>query len=177
VNSSVAIDISAPADLVFRLARDVERWPQLLPHYVRAKRLRTEQDGKLVVEFVARRPLIGPIGLAIPVAWRSRTWSEPATLGLRFQHLGGATAGMDVTWHIVPTLAGCHVEIEHRFRRLVPLPAIGPLLGPEILPAFVDRFFTRPIASRTLATFKAIAEALAADDPQSAGPIPTNTKT
>jgi hypothetical protein len=29
---------------------------------------------------------------------------------------------------------------------------------------FVDRAFTRPIASRTLATFKAIAEALADDE-------------
>jgi len=177
VNSCVATDISAPADLVFRLARDVERWPQLLPHYVRAKRLRTEPGGKLVVEFVARRPLVGPIGLAIPVAWRSRTWSDPATLSLRFRHLGGATAGMDVTWRIVPTAAGCHVEIEHRFRRLFPLPVIGGFLGPEALPAFVDRFFTRPIAGRTLATFKALAEALAADDAQSAGSIPANTGT
>jgi hypothetical protein len=29
---------------------------------------------------------------------------------------------------------------------------------------FVDRAFTRPIASRTLATFKALAEALALDE-------------
>jgi hypothetical protein len=29
---------------------------------------------------------------------------------------------------------------------------------------FVDRFFTRPIAGRTLATFKALAEAVAAVD-------------
>jgi hypothetical protein len=34
---------------------------------------------------------------------------------------------------------------------------------------FVDRFFTRPIAGRTLATFKALAEAM-----QSAVPPPTN---
>jgi len=33
----------------------------------------------------------------------------------------------------------------------------------ETLPAFVDRFFTRPIARRTLATFKALAEAITED--------------
>ena len=102
-----------------------------------------------MADFVARRPLIGLLGLGLPVAWRSRTWSEPATRRLRFVHVAGATRGMDVTWHIEPTAAGCHVEIEHDFRPRVPGFA-----------TFVDRWFTRPIAGRTLATFKALAEAL-----------------
>jgi hypothetical protein len=35
---------------------------------------------------------------------------------------------------------------------------------------FVDRFFTRPIAGRTLATFKALAEALQSDVPSPTNP-------
>ena len=102
---------------------------------------------------VARRPLVPVLGLGLPVAWRSRTWSEPDTLRLRFVHLGGATNGMDVTWRIEPPGRGCRVSIDHDFRPRVPGWA-----------AFVDRAFTRPIASRTLATFKAIAEALVDDE-------------
>ena len=63
---------------------------------------------------------------------------------------------MDVTWRIEPPARdgapGTRVTIEHDFAPRVPGFA-----------AFVDRAFTRPIAGRTLATFKALAEAIAAD--------------
>lgn len=154
MRTSIGVDVAAPADLVFRLARDVERWPRLLPHYVRvdADPRGRSADGTLVARMVARRPLVPLLGLGLPVAWRSRTWSEASPPLLRFVHLGGATAGMDVTWRFEPTPFGCHVSIEHDFRPRLPYWA-----------AFIDRFFTRPIASRTLATFKAIAEALASE--------------
>jgi len=153
MKSTLSVDVAAPASLVFRLARDIERWPRLLPHYVRVKALERDGAGRLTAEMVARRPLVPVLGLGLPVAWRSRTWSEPETLRLRFVHLGGATNGMDVTWRIEPAEGGCRVTIDHDFRPRVPGWA-----------AFVDRAFTRPIASRTLATFKAIAEALADDE-------------
>jgi ribosome-associated toxin RatA of RatAB toxin-antitoxin module len=152
VKSTIGIDVAAPADLVFRLARDVERWPELLPHYVSARGQGPRgDDGRLVVGFVARRPLLPVLGLGLPVAWRAVTWSEPSVRRLRFVHRGGATGGMDVTWRIED--AGeerCRVEIEHDFRPRVPGWAW-----------FVDHAFTRPIAGRTLATFRAIAEAVA----------------
>ena len=147
------MDVAAPAQLVFRLACDVERWPRLLPHYVRVRAIERRADGSIVAEMVARRPLVPVLGLGLPVAWRSRTWSEPADHRLHFVHIGGATNGMDVTWRIETTEAGSRASIDHDFQPRVPGWAW-----------FVDRAFTRPIASRTLATFKAIAEALAADE-------------
>jgi ribosome-associated toxin RatA of RatAB toxin-antitoxin module len=163
VRSVIGIDVNAPGELVFRLARDVERWPVLLPHYARTEVVERHPDGAVTATFIARRPLPGPfrlLGLGLPVAWRSRTWNEPETLGLRFRHVGGATRGMDVTWRIEPTATGCRVSIDHDFRRTLPIPVLGGLLGDGLMPAVVDRFFTRPIAGRTLATFKALAEAL-----------------
>jgi len=154
----MAVEAAAPADLVFRLARDIERWPRLLPHYVRVRAIERRPDGSLVAEMVARRQLVGVLGIGLPVAWRSRTWSEPETRRLRFVHLAGATRGMDVTWRIEPTAGGCRISIDHDFRPRVPGWA-----------AFVDRAFTRPIAGRTLATFAAIAEALTEDVPAAAG--------
>ncbi len=162
MHSTIGIDVAAPPELVFGLARDVERWQWLLPHYARSRVRERRADGSLVTDFVARRPFIGVLGLGVPVAWRSRTWSEPATRRLRFLHVAGATRGMDVTWLIEPTATGCHIEIAHDFRARVPGFA-----------TFVDRWFTRPIAGRTLATFKALAEALVDERPS--GPDrPTN---
>jgi aromatase len=150
VHSTIEIEIAAPGSLVFDLARGVDRWASLLPHYARSRVVEAHPDGTRIVDFIARRPLIGLLGLGLPVAWRSRTWNEPASLRMRFIHVGGATRGMDVTWRIEPTADGCRVSIDHVFRPRVPGFAV-----------FVDRWFTRPIAGRTLATFKSLAEALA----------------
>jgi len=149
MRSTIAIDVDAPPALIFTLARDVRRWERLLPHYVRSRVVERRADGTVVVDFVARRPLIGLLGLGLPVTWRARTWSEPTTLSLRFVHVAGATKGMDVTWRIEPGAGGSRVSIDHEFRPRLPLFA-----------AFVDRAFTRPIAGRTLATFKVLAETL-----------------
>jgi ribosome-associated toxin RatA of RatAB toxin-antitoxin module len=155
MRSTIAMEIEAPPDLVFRLARDVERWDRLLPHYVRSRAVERRADGSLVVAFVARRPIgsLGTLlGLGLPVTWRARTWADPDARRLRFVHLACATRGMDVTWRIEPTEAGSRVSIEHEFRPRLPFFA-----------AFVDRLFTRAIAGRTLATFRALAEALAGE--------------
>lgn len=161
MHSEVAIRIAASPDLVFALARDVERWADLLPHYSRSVAVERRPDGSLVADFVARRPLIGVLGLGLPVTWRSRTWSEPTSRRLRFQHVAGATKGMDVTWRIESDGDATRVVIKHEFAPRLPGFA-----------ALVDRLFTRPIAGRTLATFKALAEAV-----QSATAPPTNLST
>jgi ribosome-associated toxin RatA of RatAB toxin-antitoxin module len=157
VRSRIGTEVGAPPDLVYRLARDVTRWERLLPHYARSRVVRREADGSLVCDFVARRVIVPWLELGIPVAWRSRTWLEPDTRRLRFHHLAGATRGMDVIWTIEPIGPGqTRIEISHDFRPRVPGFA-----------RFVDRLFTRPIAGRTLATMRDLAEALAIDDPAS----------
>jgi ribosome-associated toxin RatA of RatAB toxin-antitoxin module len=160
VHSEIGIEVDAPPALVFALAHDVERWATLLPHYARSQAVERLADGRLVADFVARRPFVPILGLGLPVTWRSRTWSEPDTHRLRFVHVAGATRGMDVTWRIEPLGNGtrCRVTIEHTFAPRLPGFA-----------RFVDRWFTRPIAARTLATFKALAEAV-----QSARAVATN---
>jgi ribosome-associated toxin RatA of RatAB toxin-antitoxin module len=158
VHSTIGIDVAAPPDLVYRLARDVTRWERLLPHYSRSVAIRDEGEAR-ICDFVARRPFVPVLGLGIPVTWRSRTWHEPGTRRLRFVHVAGATRGMDVTWTIEPAAGGTRVDIAHDFRPRMPGFA-----------AFVDAAFTRPIAGRTLATFKAIAEALASESPSAANP-------
>lgn len=166
MHTTIGIDIAAPPDLVYRLARDVTRWERLLPHYARSRPVTRHADGALTCDFIARRAFVPWLGLGFPVAWRSRTWHEPATRRLRFVHVGGATRGMDVTWTIEPVgddASRTRVEIAHDFAPRLPGFA-----------RFVDRVFTRPIAGRTLATFRALAEVLSADLGTSESPPPTN---
>jgi ribosome-associated toxin RatA of RatAB toxin-antitoxin module len=152
MHTSIGIDMAAPPRTIFDMARDVTRWPTQLPHY-REVTIRSRENDSVTATMRAVRP-IGPFGL--PVSWRSKQWaddSDASDLQLRFLHTGGATRGMDVTWHIRPTARGSRVTIEHVFKR--PL----PLVGDELFPWVVDRFFVRPIAGRTLKTFKRLAEA------------------
>jgi ribosome-associated toxin RatA of RatAB toxin-antitoxin module len=163
VRSTISVDVAASPALVFALARDVTRWPQLLPHYVRVDVEEGLGTAMVVARLVARRPLVPLLGLGLPVAWRSRAWSEPESLRLRFVHRGGATNGMDVTWRIEPAPGGARVSIDHDFR-----PRVRPWAW------LVDRAFTKPIATRTLGTFKAIAEAIGDTGVESGRPSSTN---
>jgi ribosome-associated toxin RatA of RatAB toxin-antitoxin module len=154
VRSSVGIRIGATPREVFELAHDVSRWAELLPHYV-ASTIQGRAGDRVLARMIALRRL-GPI--ALPVVWRAACrpdTTDPTDLRLHFHHVRGVTRGMVVTWHIRPAGdAGdeADVQIVHEFRR--PLPVIGP----DVLPRFVDRAFTRPIAGRTLAEFKRLAE-------------------
>jgi len=151
VHSTIGIRIEAPPERVLALAGDIARWPVLLPHYRRVT-VHGHRAGRVVAQMGAVRAF-GP--LPFPVAWRTEQWSDvsdPIDLRLRFRHIRGVTKGMDVTWHIRARAGGSDVTIEHDFQRRI------PLIGRRLLPAAVDRFFTRPIAGRTLATFKHLAE-------------------
>ena len=152
MHTEISIDVDRPPRTVFDLARDISRWPLVLPHY-RKVTVESRNDDRLTATMAAVRPIWRKIG--IPVWWRSQQWSDEADandLRLRFKHVAGATKGMDVTWHIRSTGAGSRVTIEHEFTRHL------PLLGDTLFPRVVDRLFVRPIAGRTLATFKKLAE-------------------
>lgn len=152
MRSSLSISIGAPPGRVMELANDLTEWPRLLPHY-REVTVQSRNVERLVARMVAVRRF-GP--LSVPVSWRAEQWpdaTDPSDLRLHFRHVRGVTRGMQVTWHIRPEGdGGSTVTIEHDFRRRV------PLLGDEFLPRIVNRFFIRPIAGRTLAAFKSLAE-------------------
>lgn len=155
MHSTIDIDVDAPPGLIFAIASDVTRWEHLLPHYARSRVQRRHPDGSVTCAFVARRSLIPVLGLGFPVAWRSRVWLDVEQRRLRFRHLGGVTAGMVVTWRLLPRAGDrTRVEIEHDFAR-------GPA---DLLPRVIEQAFIRPIAGRTLATFKALAEAVHASE-------------
>ena len=151
MRTEIGLAMGASPRQIFDLVRDLARWPDLLPHY-RYVTVQSLADDRILATMSARR-LVGPIG--IPVAWRSEFHtddSNPDELRLHFLHRAGVTRGMRVTWRIRKTARGSQVTIEHDFERSL------PLVGPNLIPRIVDRLFVRPIAGRTLATFKRLAE-------------------
>lgn len=134
--------VRAPAEPMFEAAANVERWPERLAHYRWVRFGQRRPDGG-VVEMAAVRPF-GP--LAWPVWWESEMWIDGAKLEVRYRHLRGVTAGMDVTWRLEPRGKETEVTIVHTWRG----PA-WPLIGVPAADWVIGPVFVHGIASRTLA--------------------------
>ncbi len=145
MRSRVGVEIRAPLDRVFSLAAEVERWPELLPHYRYVRRL--VDDGG------ARRFAMGARRGPVPVRWEAVQRPLPAERRIEFTHTGGVTRGMEVAWRFEERNGGVEVSIEHELQ-------LGwPLLGGFAAARVIGPGFIEPIARRTLRAVKALAEA------------------
>lgn len=137
--------IAAPPSRVFAAARDVERWPAILPHYRWVRFVERQADGG-VVEMAAWRPFGA---LRWPTWWVSEMTVDQPAATIRYRHVRGITRGMDVVWQITPANGGTAVEIVHEWDGpgwpLIGAPAASLVIGPV---------FIHGIASRTLAGIK-----------------------
>lgn len=135
--------VAAPPAVIFEVAADVERWPDLLPHY-RFVRFRAA-DGLRVVEMSANRPF-GPV--------RWRTWwvslmdvqeRADGAPAIRFRHIEGITTRMEVEWSFRPVPQGTHVTVLHLWNG-----PSWPVIGRIAARAVIGPVFVHGIASRTL---------------------------
>jgi ribosome-associated toxin RatA of RatAB toxin-antitoxin module len=135
---------SASPDACFQSAADVERWPEILPHY-RWVRFRSKQGfANGVVEMAAWR-YFGP--LAYPTWWASEMTHDPEHRTVTYRHVDGITRGMDVLWEVIPQAEGrTLVRITHEWAG----PA-WPLIGGVAADQVIGPHFIHFIASRTLA--------------------------
>lgn len=136
--------IAAPPDLCFRVAADVERWPDILPHYRYVRYHERDDSGDGRVEMSAFRDFAGP--LRYPTWWLSDMRLAPDEPAIYFVHVDGVTRGMDVKWAFEKHTGGTHVRITHAWDG-PPWPLIGGFAWKHVIgPHFVSF-----IASRTLA--------------------------
>lgn len=140
------VEMHGELDHIVALASDVERWPEILPHYRWVTLLEGGRDRK-VVEMAARRG-------RFPVKWRAvqEIGRGGGTPIIRYHHIGGVTKGMDVAWTFDVRNDSVGVKIDHDFSPPWPLVG-GPIANGVIGPHFVEA-----IAGQTLATIKAIVE-------------------
>jgi ribosome-associated toxin RatA of RatAB toxin-antitoxin module len=143
--------IAAPPERVFRHAAEVERWPEILPHYRSVRLRRSGAEGTGIVEMAADRPF-GPFNW--PTWWASEMWVTPARREVRYRHIEGITRGMDVLWSVEPEADGTRASIVHQWSG----PA-WPLIGRPVARWIIMPVFVHGIASRTLAGVRRAAEA------------------
>jgi ribosome-associated toxin RatA of RatAB toxin-antitoxin module len=146
--------VRAPAARIFSLAADVEGWPTHLPHYRYVRFLERRRDGGGTVEMSANRPF-GPVDW--PTWWTSlmavRTPSGASRGSIRFRHVRGITAGMEVEWTFAPHEAGTLVRIVHVWNG-----PTWPVIGRIAAHGIIGPVFVHGIASRTLAGLGRTAE-------------------
>lgn len=144
MRTAIELWMGAPAEVIYPLAAEVERWPELLPHYRWVRLL--ERDGhRKLVDMSASRD-------GLPVSWRALQTLLPDVPRIEFRHVRGVTTGMDVAWTFQPRSGGTLVRIEHQLDLRWPL--VGPWVADRVIgPQFIDN-----IAGKTLRRIKRLAE-------------------
>jgi ribosome-associated toxin RatA of RatAB toxin-antitoxin module len=134
--------VHGPIERVFAAAAEVERWPDILPHY-RWVTMRERNGGADIVEMAAWRPF----GLIkYPTWWVSRMEVDRSQWQVRYRHIDGITRGMDVVWQLVSEGETTDVTIVHQWTG-----PRWPLVGALAADLVIGPVFIHGIASRTLA--------------------------
>lgn len=141
------MEIGCRVGRAFDLARQVERWPSLLPHYRWVRFHRGGPDEGGVVEMAARRRFGA---LAWPVWWVSEMEVDARAPAVRYRHVRGITRGMEVEWLFTPEERSTTVRVIHRWGR--------PPLGAWAAGKVVGPYFVHHIADQTLTWLKRRAE-------------------
>jgi ribosome-associated toxin RatA of RatAB toxin-antitoxin module len=149
--------VRAPPHLCFEVAADVERWPEILPHYRSVRFQERLGFGRGRVEMAAWREFGPGAWGRWPTWWVSRMRAEPDEPAVFYRHVDGITRGMDVRWEFLQRGPDTLVRIVHEW----PGPA-WPLLGRLAANAVIGPHFVSAIARRTLAGVGAEAERRAA---------------
>lgn len=145
MRSELHVFMRAPVERIFPLAAEVERWPEILPHYRYVRRV-ADPNGERRFAMGARR---GPV----PVRWEAIQRPLPDEPRIEFVHTGGVTRGMWVAWRFEPLDGGTDVSIEHR------LDLDWPLVGGVAAEHIIGPQFIEAIAGRTLHRVRELAEA------------------
>jgi hypothetical protein len=133
----------APPDACFQAAADVERWPEILPHYRWVRFRRKERFGHGIVEMAAWRQF-GPF--RYPTWWASEMEIDAARRQVIYRHVDGITRGMDVLWEVLPAKDGSTLlRIVHEWSG-----PEWPLIGGFAANHVIGPHFIHFIASRTL---------------------------
>lgn len=140
--------ISGSLERCFRAAADVERWPEILPHYREVRFTRTGEEPRVLMRAVRS---FGP--LPWPIWWESDMRVDPDDGVVRYRHVGGITTGMDVEWRLTPDGDGTRIVILHDWTG----PG-WPLVGGFAARRVIGPRFVHVVAGRTLAGIKRAVE-------------------
>lgn len=136
--------VRAPADVCFRIAADVENWPQLLPHYRWVRFHEKQRFAHGIVEMAAWRPF--PLGIKYPTWWVSQMHADANEPAVYYKHIDGITRGMDVKWELEARGQDTFIRLFHTWNG----PA-WPVISGIAANLVIGPHFVSAIAQRTLA--------------------------
>jgi len=143
--------VRAPLDSCLRVAADVERWPQILPHYRTVRFLRWDHFGVGLVRMEAVRRF-GPV--PFPIWWVSEMRLDTAASSVLYRHVDGITRGMEVAWRLEEVPGGTRISIVHDWSG-----PRWPLVSSLASRRVIGPWFVQVVADRTLAGIKRLLEA------------------
>lgn len=142
--------VRAPVEACFRAAAQVERWPEILPHYRDVHFTRRDGPWRGRVHMSAFRHF----GLLPwPTWWESEMVADPDVAEVRYRHVAGITEGMDVLWTMEEEQGGTRIVILHDWDG----PG-WPVIGDFAARRVIGPHFIRVVADRTLAGVRREAE-------------------
>ena len=140
--------IKGDIDRIYRYAAEVEKWPEILPHYRSVEILEQSETDRLVSMYCVRS-----FGIVMfPCKWQARQELVPEKRQILFVHESGPVRGMKVAWILEQMPEGVRTSIEHH------RPSSGNPLKNFYFDRVVGVLFIEAIASQTLATIKTIVE-------------------
>lgn len=143
--------VHAPLEECLRVAQEVESWPVILSHYRRVSFTRRDGPGRGRVRMEAFRHF-GRV--PYPIWWESEMVTHPDEGEVRYRHVDGITAGMDVVWKLEGRDGGTRITILHEWDG-----PRWPLIGGVAARAVIGPRFIHVVAGRTLEGIKRALEA------------------
>ena len=132
------ITIYADLEKVYRLAQEVEKYPEFIPGYKESK-IVGQEKGKIIIE---RAALINKK----LNRWKSKAWFN-LNRSIEFEQIEGRLKGMKVEWLFERIPGGTKLTIIHTFK--IKVPPIG---------WFIEKVIARPrieqITENVLTAFK-----------------------
>ncbi len=135
------ITVNGSLERTFEVASQVELWPTFLPHY-RWVRMLEPRGGVPIVEMAAWRPF-GVV--KYPTRWVSEMEVVPTENQVRYLHIHGITARMNVVWQLTQRDDQVHISIVHEWAG-----PRWPLIGGIAANLVIGPVFIHGIARLTL---------------------------
>jgi hypothetical protein len=148
-HDEIRATIDAPADLVDRLAAEIELWPTFVRQIGSVRVLRRSPYDR-------RDRLIAIRGWRgwLPIGWRAIQRREPEHGRITLRQVTPLTAGTTACWTIVPTPDGSSTEVTVMTRATIHLPLIGLVLAERIIGPLIGQ----PFVTGILRDLKHVAE-------------------
>ena len=127
-----SVSISASPDSVYRIARDVERFPDFMPDVQRITVVEADPDGRRqVVEWVGLIP-----SFRLTVKWTEEDLWDDQERTCHFRQVKGDFTEYGGAWRFIADGSGTRFESEVHYE--LEIPTIGPLIRGVVRKIMID---------------------------------------